>query len=66
MGFLCKEEQTMSSQFEWLREANEKFESCKYNWNGSKCKLDGYPVLDCPRCSSYKECKEKTKHENLD
>lgn len=56
----------MSSQFEWLREANEKFESCEYNWNGQKCKLDGYPVLDCPRCSSYKECKEKNKHEDLD
>ena len=49
----------MSSQQEWLREATEKFENCQYNWNGQKCKLDGYPVLDCPNCSSYKECKEK-------
>lgn len=43
---------------EWLDEANKKYESCAYS--GMKgiaggCVLDGYPILDCPGCKSYKE-----------
>ena len=42
----------------WLDEATKKFESCVYACNRGgtgDCALDEYPVLDCPRCSSYKE-----------
>ena len=42
----------------WLNEAAKKYESCAYACNrgvGGGCSLDGYPILDCPKCASYKE-----------
>lgn len=44
---------------EYLEEANKKFMSCTYCWNGEKCKLDGYPILDCLNCTTYKKKEEK-------
>ena len=46
----------------WLNEANKKYESCAYSCRlgvAGGCALDGYPVLDCLSCSSYKERKTK-------
>lgn len=51
-----------SDNAKWLDEANKKFESCVYSCKrglGGGCVLDGYPILDCPRCNSYKENKIK-------
>lgn len=39
---------------EHLNEAAKKFERCVHNFKGRGCSLDGYPVLDCPNCTSYK------------
>ena len=42
----------------WLGEATKKYESCAYACKrglAGGCALDGYPVLDCPGCRSYKE-----------
>lgn len=42
----------------WLKEAKKKFNSCAHNYKGRSCKLNGYPVLDCPTCKAYKQKKE--------
>lgn len=46
-----------------MNAAMEKFNSCAYSSYGKcgtgRCSLDGYPVLDCPRCTSYKKRKEE-------
>lgn len=42
----------------WLKHATKKFQSCRFNCRDSKCSLDGYPVLDCPSCTSYMKKKE--------
>lgn len=47
----------MSNNGKYLEEANKKYESCAYacfNGSAAKCALDGYPILDCPGCKSYK------------
>lgn len=52
----------MADNAKWLDEANKKFESCAYSiivGTACKCSLDGYPVLDCPGCKTYKERKNK-------
>jgi len=47
-----------NDNIKWLNEANKKFESCAFScireW-AARCFLGGYPVLDCPCCSSYKK-----------
>ena len=46
-----------------MNAAMKKFNSCAYSSYGKcgtgRCSLDGYPVLDCPRCTSYKKRKEE-------
>lgn len=41
-----------------LDKAVQKFESCAYGscdrHGTSHCSLDGYAILDCPHCKSYK------------
>lgn len=47
---------------EWLEKANEKFESCVYSCvtkTSCRCGLDGYPIIDCPKCKQYKEKQNK-------
>ena len=47
---------------QWLNDANAKFESCVYAYiigTCSRCSLGGYPILDCPKCNSYKEREQK-------
>lgn len=48
----------MSDNAKWLEEANKKYESCAYACKrglAGGCALDGYPILDCPGCKSYRE-----------
>lgn len=42
-----------------IKSGEKRFETCKYNLMGSKCSLDGYPVLDCEKCTTYKELPTK-------
>lgn len=51
----------MDENKNYLNDANKKYESCVYACKrgvGGGCALDGYPVIDCPRCNSYKEREE--------
>lgn len=53
---------------EALEKACKKFDSCAYSSCSSdglsaRCSLNGYPVLDCPRCQSYKS-RGSTEEEN--
>ena len=45
----------MSVYLRHLEEGNKKFEKCVHNFKGLSCSLDGYPILDCLACKSYKE-----------
>lgn len=40
---------------EKLKLGEKLFYSCKHNLNGQGCGLNGYPVIDCPHCTSYRE-----------
>lgn len=42
-----------------IKSGEKRFETCKYNLMGSKCSLDGYPILDCEKCTTYKELPTK-------
>lgn len=47
---------------EWLKKANQKFESCAHSYTTNtscRCGLDGYPVIDCPNCKQYKDKQNK-------
>lgn len=46
------------SYTEWLAEATKKYLSCAYACKrgiAGGCALDAYPILDCPKCKSYKK-----------
>lgn len=45
----------MKTWKENLEEGTKKFEKCEHNFKGLQCSLNGYPIIDCPACKSYKE-----------
>ena len=38
-----------------LRYGEYRFATCIHNVKGGMCGVDGYPVIDCPNCTSYKK-----------
>lgn len=42
-----------------VKSGEKRFETCEFNFRGSQCSLDGYPVLDCEKCTTYKQLPTK-------
>ena len=38
-----------------MKEASYRFATCSHNVKNNGCGLDGYPVIDCPKCKTYKK-----------
>lgn len=38
-----------------LKSGGYRFATCSHNIKGGMCGIDGYPVIDCPNCTSYKK-----------
>ena len=45
----------MSRYLQHLEEGNKRFEKCEHNLKGQGCSLNGYPIIDCLDCKTYKE-----------
>lgn len=45
----------MGRYLKHLEKGNKRFEKCEHNHNGQWCGFDGYPIIDCLDCKTYKE-----------